>query len=256
MPRLALAPAALALALAGCAANRQAAAPVAPPPVVATMPVPPAGASAGYLLPPRGPDGRWLTPNASLSAAAAVWHLRSGLNVAALGCRDAGEGARVAAYNALLARHAAAFTAANRTLAAEYKAAGGATWRDAEDDAMTRLYNYWAQPPVQRDLCAAADAVLADAALLPADGLGGFAPAALARLEAPFLAFYDRYQGYRTALAAWQAGGVSPAQPAPAQPTPAKPATAQPAPVRLAAAAPVPLLTVDPAVFGDARLAR
>lgn len=241
MPRLAWAPVALALVLAGCASHRQVAAPVALPPVVATMPVPPAGASASYLLPPRGPDGRWLTPNATLSAAATVWHLRSGLNVAALGCRDAGEGARVAAYNALLARHAAAFTAANKALAAEYKAAAGATWQDAQDDAMTRLYNYWAQPPVQRDLCASADAVLADAALLAADGLGGFAPSALARLEAPFLAFYDRYQGYRTALAAWQAGGTPPAQPAP---------------VRLAAAAPAPSLTVDPAVFGDAGVAR
>lgn len=228
-----------ALALAGCASRHGAS--VAPPPVVATvMPVPPAGASPSYTLPARGVDGAWLTPNRGLSAARAVWHLRSALNVAALGCRDAGEPARVAAYNALIARHDAAFAAANRALAAEYKASAGATWQDAQDDAMTRLYNYWAQPPVQRGLCAAADAVLADAALLPAGGLPGFAATALPRVEAPFLAFYDRYAEYRTALAAWRAG--------------------QAPPVRLAAApaAPVPAarIAIDPAIFNDASLAR
>lgn len=216
------------LLLAGCAAKPPVVA-VAPPPVVRTaMPQPPAGAAASFRLPPRGVDGGWLTPNTGLSAAGTAWHLRAALNVAALGCRDAGEPARVAAYNRLLARHAAAFTAANKALTAEYRAAAGPAWQDAQDDAMTRLYNFWAQPPVHADLCAAADAVLAEAALT-AD-LPGFAAAALPRLEAPFLTFYDRFAAYQVALAAWQGA----------------------APVQLAAA-PLP---VDPAVFEDVTLAR
>ena len=168
-----------ALLLAGCASHPQVVA-VAPPPVVATMamPVPPAGVAATYRLPPRGADGRWQTPNTNLTAAATVWHLRSALNVAALGCRDAAEPARVAAYNGLLARHDAGFTAAFKTLSAEYRAVAGPGWQHAQDDALTRLYNYWAMPTVHAGLCAAADGVLAEAALLPPEELAAFAPTA------------------------------------------------------------------------------
>ena len=222
-----------ALLLAGCA-SRPAVVAVAPPPVVRTaMPVAPAGVAATFQLPARTAGG-WWTPNTGVSQAAAVWHLRAGLNVAALGCRDAAEPTRVAAYNALLARHGTGFTAALRTLSAEARAASGNDWQDAQDDAMTRLYNFWAQPFAAAELCAAADAVLAEAALLPPADLPAFAPAALARLEAPFTAFYDRYAGYQAALAAWRAGS--------------------PVPVQVAAV--VPPLSVDPAVFTDATVAR
>lgn len=229
--------AAVALFLAGCASRPPAVAIAPPPPPPAPMPVAPAGVAATFRLPARSPAGGWWTPNTGLSQAAAVWHLRAGLNVAALGCRDAAEPTRVAAYNGLLARHAAAFTAAFATLSAEARATSGKDWQDAQDDAMTRLYNFWAQPFAAAPLCAAADAVLAEAALLAPADLPAFAPAALARLEAPFTAFYDRYAGYQAALAAWRAG-----QPAPP-------------PVQVALVAPPPI-RVDPVVFTDATVAR
>lgn len=231
-----------ALLLAGCASKPSVVA-VAPPPVVPTaaMPVAPAGVAATFQLPARTAAGGWWTPNRGLSQAAAVWHLRAGLNVAALGCRDAAEPTRVAAYNALLTRHEAGFAAAFKTLSAEARAASGKDWQDAQDDAMTRLYNFWAQPFAAAELCAAADSVLAEAALLPATDLPGYAPAALARLEAPFTAFYDRYAGYQAALAAWRAGRAAPVQVAAAVP---------------ALRADAPALRVDPVVFTDAAVAR
>ena len=168
--------------LAACS-SRHETAPVAyaPPPVAAPAPF------AGYAnvqIPPRTADGGYATPNRNVSAAAAVWHLRAGLNVAALGCRDADEAALVASYNALLARHRAEFAAAYRTLAAEY---GNVA---AFDTAMTRLYNYYALPPAQPGLCAAARAVLADGGFVPAGGLAQFAPTALARIDTPYVSIF------------------------------------------------------------------
>lgn len=182
--------------LAGCA-HREVAAP-APPPAPAVVAAPmPAGGRPGMLIPPRLPDGSYATPNRALTGAATIWHVRTALNVAALACRDAGEPVRVARYNALLARQRPAFAAAERTLAAEYRASGGAAWRDGYDDAMTRLYNFWSQDFARARFCAAADAALAEADALGADGLSAAAPGWLAALERPFTDFFRAYDAWR-----------------------------------------------------------
>jgi hypothetical protein len=62
------------------------------------MPAPPQGAVAGMAIPARLPDGSYATPNAGLGAEAALWHVRTGLNVAALGCRGPNEATIVAQY--------------------------------------------------------------------------------------------------------------------------------------------------------------
>lgn len=201
---------ATALLLAACASRPEPVAvvvPVAPPPVVATlvMPVPPAGAAPTLALPVRHADGTWDTPNRGVSPAAATWHLRSALNVAALGCRDADEPATVAAYNALLKANKAVFARADADLRTEYRARHGGAWQDAHDDRMTQVYNFFAQPPVHAAFCAEARAVLAEVTVAGPQGFVAAAPQALARIEAPFLAFYTAYAGYRTDLAAWQA---------------------------------------------------
>ena len=135
----------MAVLAAGCAHREVATAPPPPPTAPVALAPMPAGARAGMTIPARLPDGGYATPNHRLTAAATIWHVRTALNVAALACRDAAEPVRVARYNALLASERTAFAAAEKTLAAEYKAGGGAAWRDGYDDAMTRLYNYWAQ---------------------------------------------------------------------------------------------------------------
>ena len=164
----------IALLLAGCA-GRPVAVAVEPAPV----PVPVAVAP-----PPPAP-----TPiNAGLSAAATLWHLRAGLNVAALACRGPDEAATVARYNALIARHAAELKAAEAAYAAEYQArfgASGGDWRDRYDDDQTRLYNFFGQARGRAAFCAAAGEALAALDTAPDAALPD-AATTLASLDHPF----------------------------------------------------------------------
>ncbi len=178
--------------LSGCAgkpvavALAPATAPAATPAVVAM----PAGARAGMAIPALMADGRYATPNRDLSPAATLWHLRAALNVAALACRGAQQAPIVAGYNAMLARDRAPLAAAEQRYAAEYRATGAVDWRDRYDDALTRLYNFFAQSEARDGFCAAAATIVADSAT--AD------PAArLAALERPFTDFYRAYDLWR-----------------------------------------------------------
>ena len=169
---------------------------VAPPPVIRPMPLPPFGAAPDLALPARLADGGYATPNRDLSDAATVWHVRSALNVAALTCPD---GAALAAeYNRLLRVHRAPLGDAHAALVAASRG------RDL-DAAMTRVYNYFSQPPAQRAFCPVAIAVLAEAVVTAPSGFGDFARTALPRLDAPFIAFYRAYDVYRADLASWRA---------------------------------------------------
>ncbi|WP_255586486.1 hypothetical protein [Hephaestia mangrovi] len=226
------------IALNGCAARHGEVASV-PAPVqapLAPMPQPPAGAYAGMTVPARLADGSYATPNNGLDAGSTVWHVRVALNVAALGCRGAEGQAITAGYNAMLSRDKAELARAN---AATIKAKGGQARYDA---AMTRLYNYFAQPGAQQAFCAAAARVTSELAGFGA--LGSAAPAALAELDRPFTDFYRAYDAYRVELAQWQADRLQRAT-RPLDETPR---------IAFAAAAPVgagnvPHLKVDPAIF-------
>lgn len=171
-----------------------------PPPAPVVMPKPPRGAAARLAIPAPLPDGSFATPNRSLSGPASIWHLRSGLNVAALQCG----GASSDQYNTMLRTHKTALAAAFKALEGEYRSGGG-DWQDRFDDTMTRLYNYFAQPPAQRGFCEAAMPVLAEAATMTPDAFEGFARTAIARIDQPFADFWGEYHRYRVDLAAWQA---------------------------------------------------
>lgn len=171
-----------------------------PPPAPAVMPKPPRGAAARLAIPAPLPDGSFATPNRNLSGAASIWHLRSGLNVAALQCGTASSDQ----YNAMLRVHKTALATAFKALESEYRSGGG-DWQDRFDDTMTRLYNYFAQPPAQRGFCEAAMPVLAEAATIAPDAFEGFARTAIARIDQPFADFWGEYHRYRVDLAAWQA---------------------------------------------------
>lgn len=165
------------------------------------MPLPPSGAAAGLVIPERLVDGSFATSNRLLSPARTVWHLRAALNVAALRCADP---VLLADYNRFLAAQRTALAAAHRDARAE---AGSEARFDA---AMTRLYNYWALPPVHAAFCAAAATVAGQAVTeAPAD-LAAFSPWALALLDAPLIEFFDRYDQYRVELAVWRAGPQAP----------------------------------------------
>lgn len=177
----------------------------APAPAIAVAlvedaePALPRGAAPGFEPPAADGAGGYLTPNRGLSGEETTWHLRVALNVAALGCR----GALVDGYNALLAAHKAALAATADAVTMRYKARFGQGWQAQHDDAMTRLYNFWALPPAQGAFCAAAQAVLAEVATLAPDALPGFAITALPRIEAPLVAFFADYDRWRTAHAGW-----------------------------------------------------
>ncbi|MGY4395205.1 hypothetical protein ACVWZA_000366 [Sphingomonas sp. UYAg733] len=198
--RVLLLPLAIA-AMSGCA-SRQVAVTPPPPPMVFAPPAPsiamPAGAYPGMAIPVARIDGSYPTPNEDLSPAASVWHLRAGLNFAALGCRGPEEGAIIASYNAMLRGQKTALAQAERSLTAEYRVSGGVAWRDSYDDAMTRLYNYYAQAPAKPALCATAQRLLAEAAKVPSENFTAFAEARLPELDHSFTDFYRAYDAWRT----------------------------------------------------------
>ncbi len=196
--------AAAAVALTGCA---QRAAPVAvvsaPQPIAAPAPrpTPPGGASATFVTPVLLADGSYDTPNRALTPAATAWHLRAALNVAALRCND---DALIANYNQLVRTHGAALTRAHD---AAMREAGS---QAAFDSSQTRLYNYFALPPVQAAFCTAAATIAEEAARTPAGEFARFTTLGLPVVDLPFTNFFREYGQYRTDLAAWQAGVPAP----------------------------------------------
>lgn len=172
-------------------------------------PAPPPGSSSNQAIPIRDALGRYETPNVGLSREATVWHMRAALNVAALGCRDAAEQETVAQYNKLLATQRRGLAAADMAVKAQYRARYGARWSKIHDQQMTRVYNFFAQPPAQPAFCEAARGVLLEAQTVAPGKLADFAAGALPRLEAPFTDFYIRYEAYRLAMTAWRDRGLN-----------------------------------------------
>ena len=165
-------------------------------------PVLPIGMAESFAAPPHDSAGAYLTPNRDLSPEEVTWHVRVALNVAALGCRQqAGE--TVAAYNALLDADRAVLAAALDGVGTRFKARFGVDWQAANDAAMTKLYNFWAQPSAQRDFCHEANAVLHEAQTVEPGNFPAFAAAVLPRLEAPFLAAFAAIDDYHARMARW-----------------------------------------------------
>lgn len=124
----------------------------------------------------------------ALTSAETVWHMRAALNVAALACRGAEAEDTVRLYNAML--HDAATPLADAAAGMEhvYRQRFAAQWQDAEDGAMTRLYNRFAVQNGHDAFCATAHTVLRGVSSVEPSDFANFAAAALVRLEAPFAA--------------------------------------------------------------------
>lgn len=196
-----------ALALAGCVAKTPpppVVTRVAPPPLVAPpRPQIPAGTATTYAAPPRDSYGRYVTPNGGLDGEETLWHLRMGLNVAALSCYDATDGVN-AAYSQFLTLHKTRLAKANTAMDALWSnRAGKKEAKTARDNHSVEVYNFFALPTVTPVFCAAATGVLARANALPSSGLDEFASVGLAELEAPFTDFFARYDAFRVASADW-----------------------------------------------------
>jgi hypothetical protein len=134
----------------------------------------------GGTIAQRAPDPALRQPLAGSTAKApeALWHLRAGLNVAALSCRGRGRAAVAGAYGRLLSRHRAVLDAAYRAEQDRYGVAG-------LDHHQTRLYNRFANQRSPERFCAVAANVAARANAMASARLAPAAPQLLAELQAP-----------------------------------------------------------------------
>lgn len=124
----------------------------------------------------------------ALSADETAWHLRVGLNVAALACREDEAAEIVAGYNAMLAIDRAPLAAALAGVEANYRARYGAAWQARDDADMTRLYNFYATPTAHVAFCATARVLVAQVATVEPGQFYAFARSALPQLEQAFAA--------------------------------------------------------------------
>ena len=223
--------------------------PPPPPPepvviIVPPRPTPPGQASATQILPMRGLDGRFVTANSNITGDRAFWQLKIALNVAAIGCRGLEEATLVAAYNTIIKSHAKAIRSTEKSVITQLGKESGSNGIAARDKLSTQLFNYFAQPPAQRDFCARANAVAQLVSTTPTAQVVDQAPAQLAQLDQPVVDFYEAYAKYQSDAAAWDAKYAPPPV---APPLFGTPATATPMPAGPAApVGPAPVGPVDP----------
>lgn len=207
---LKLAPAAvLAALLAACAKQVP---PPPPPPVVVIppQPQPPMGAQENMRIPEVAEDGTRKTVNSNVSTAQAVWNFRSAFNVAALNCVEPEYASVLEGYKAFLKAHDKSLDKADADLKKNFNGAFGKTGTRERETYQTQVYNFFSVPPVKTTFCKAAMQVAMDLEAVPEGQLEGYAPQGLAKIEAPFMDFFNAYDQYRADLAAWQGkyGGI------------------------------------------------
>lgn len=159
----------------------------------------PGYAAPNLRLPPRDAQGEYVTPNRELTGHDAFWNLRIALNVAAIGCRHPGSLQLIADYNNIIARHGNLIRTAEGAVIAR---AGVA----ARDKMSTKLFNYFAQPPAQKQFCPIAGSVAQQMSGMSSADAVAKAPAMLAEIDRPFIDFYHAYASYQVDLAAWRSG--------------------------------------------------
>ncbi|WP_374526312.1 hypothetical protein [Sphingopyxis sp.] len=212
--------------VAACAPKTPPPSPPPPPPVAIVIPprpLPPGNASLTQILPGRGMDGRFVTANSNISGDRAFWQLKIALNVAAIGCRGTEEATLVSAYNNIIKTHAKVIKSTEKTVITDLGKANKSNGIKERDRLSTQLFNYFAQPPAQRAFCTRANEVAQLVSSTPTAQVIAQSPTELARLDQPFLDFYEAYAQYQLDAAAWDAKYAPP----PAIMTaPAAPATA------------------------------
>lgn len=251
-------------ALAGCATPPPPPPPPAPPVIVLPPPMqrpyPPNSAAPNLVIPVTDVNGRRMTPNVDLSPEQALWHLRIGLNVAALNCRGPNDQQLIDNYTQFLNSKRSAIAASERWVIANMRGLHGGNGVSQRDTLSTRLYNYFAQPPVHDPFCEVATMIAALAAIEPADTILPFALARLTELDQPFVNFYTAYSRYQADYATWHAqqqpaiepavlppSAVAPMGPMMGDPLNAQPGSLSPQPIPPTS---MPAPTVLPPVSG------
>ena len=204
--------------VAACASKPPPPPPPPPPPVaiiVPPRPLPPGNAALTQILPQRDLDGRFVTANSNISGDRAFWQLKIGLNVAAIGCRGLEEATLVSAYNNIIKAHAKAIKASEKTVITQLGKETGTNGTAARDRLSTQLFNYFAQPPAQRQFCPRANEVAQLVSTMPSAQVIEQASGHLSRLDEPFRDFYEAYAQYQADVVAWDAKYAPPPAPTP-----------------------------------------
>jgi hypothetical protein len=155
-------------------------------PIVAALLVAACAARTPAPPPARPAPAPTVSPiHQDLSPLEAAWHVRAGLNVAALSCAGrVGQGI-IADYNSFLASKKQVLAAAYEAKAQAYRAKGG-NWQRALDSHMTQLYNQFADPDAQAAFCFAAAAEVKRAIAEDPQAFTADAQEMLARMDEPF----------------------------------------------------------------------
>ena len=213
--------------MAGLLASVAACAPKPPPPppppppepiviIVPPRPLPPGNAALTQILPQRALDGSFITANSNISGDRAFWQMKIALNVAAIGCRGQEEATLVSAYNNIIKAHAKVIKSTEKTIITQLGKETGTNGTTARDRLSTQLFNYFAQPPAQRQFCPRATEIAQIVSTTPTAQVVEQAPAHLAQLDQPFRDFYEAFAQYQTDVAAWDAKYAPPPPFAPA----------------------------------------
>ena len=182
--------------------------PPAPPPVVIVIPprpLPPGNAAVTQILPGRALDGRFQTANSNILGDRAFWQMKIALNVAAIGCRGAEEATLVSAYNTIIKTHSKTIKATEATVIRDLGKANKTNGIKERDRLSTQLFNYFAQPPAQREFCARANEVAQLVATTPSAQVVDLADENLAVLDRPFTNFYEAFAQYQRDVMEWDA---------------------------------------------------
>lgn len=174
----------------------------------AQEPQAPGFAAPNLRLPPRDSRGEFATPNRDLTGHDAFWNLRIALNVAAIGCRHPGSLKLIADYNGIIARHGGLIRSAETAVIARLGRETGSNGIAARDRTSTKLFNYFAQPPAQKQFCAVAGSIAQQMHGMDSAAAMAMAPAMLAQVDQPFVDFYYAYARYQVELAAHRAQRV------------------------------------------------
>lgn len=167
-------------------------------------PQPPGYATPNLILPQRNAAGDFVTPNHRLDGHDAFWNLKIALNVAAIGCRGPGSLDLIADYNRIIGRHTPTIRSAEAAVIARLGRETRTNGISARDHVSTKLFNYFAQPPAQKQFCSVAGSIARQASGMEAHALLSAAPAMLAEIDRPFVDFYHAYHRYQADLVAWR----------------------------------------------------
>ena len=172
-------------------------------------------------IPTKDAMGNRQTVNTGLSTNEAVWHFRSGWNVAALNCTREVHAPILDAYGKMLLAEDGLLDTANeavenlfRDKARDQLANEGASTARANvnraalrlrETHSTSIYNYFTSPPARSHFCATALAVANDYLTTPPTDFSLFAMAGLQRYEMAFEQFFTAYERYVADSSAWDA---------------------------------------------------